>query len=67
MFLCNKQYTGKSTTKLETRISGHRSHVGEMTFDSETDEATLVDQFNSNYYLTIIEIIYIYIYIVLGT
>ena len=67
-FLCNKQYTGKSTTKLQTRISGHRSHVGDMTFDSETDEATLaehlhdehnitlVDQFNSNYSFTIIEI-----------
>ena len=59
---------GKSTTKLQTRISGHRSHFGDMTFDSEMDEATLaehlhddhnitlVDQFNSNYSFIIIEI-----------
>ena len=67
-FLRNKQYTSKSTTKLQSRISNHRSYVGDNCFDPDTDEATLaehlhddhnlnsVDLFNSNYSFTILEL-----------
>ena len=69
-FLCNKQYTGKSSNKLHTRIIGHRSHVGytDENFINESDEKTLaehlkevhnfdsVDHFNSNYSFTVLEV-----------
>ncbi len=70
--LCNKQYTGKSTNKLQTRIVGHRSHVGyDSDYDdiiNESDEKTLaehlqeahifssVDQFNSKFLFTVLEV-----------
>ena len=67
--LCNKQYTGKSTIKLQTRIAGHRSHVGyEDGLTIESDERTLaehlqeihhlhsVDTFNSNYSFNVLEL-----------
>ena len=67
--LCNKQYTGKSSNKLQTRIAGHRSHVGyEDGLIIESDERTLaehlqeihhlhsVDTFNSNYSFTVLEL-----------
>ena len=62
-------YTGRSTTKLQTRIVGHRSHVGYSDdLISETDERTLaehlkeahhfnsVDCFNSNYIFSILDV-----------
>ena len=66
--MCNIQYTGKSTTKFQSRISNHRSHVGDDCFDPNTAEATLaehlhndhnlnsVDLFISNYSFTILEL-----------
>jgi len=65
--LCNKQYTGKSVCKLQRRISGHRSHVGDEVFDEESDEATLAehlqvchnltttDLFDESYWFTVLE------------
>jgi len=65
--ICNKQYAGKSVNKLQKRISGHRSHVGDEVFDEDSDEATLaehlqvchnlttVDHFNNNYSFTVLE------------
>ena len=45
--LCQKQYTGKTTNKLQKRISGHRSHVkkppDETPKPEDTDEATLAE------------------------
>ena len=35
-------YIGKSTCKLQTRISGHRTHI-HMIFDEHDDEATLAE------------------------
>ena len=66
--MCNIQYTGKYTTKLQSRICNHRSYVGNDCFDPDTDEAKLakhlhndhnlnsVDLFNSNYSFTILEL-----------
>ena len=65
--ICDKQYTGKTVNKLQQRISGHRSHVGDTTFD-ETDEAALAEHlsedhnydsvglFNHSYTFTVLEI-----------
>ena len=69
-YLCNKQYTGKSSNKLKTRIVGQRSRVGysDDKFINDLDEKTLAehlqevhhfvsdDQFNSNYSFTILEV-----------
>ena len=48
--LCQKQYTGKTTNKLQQRISGHRSHVNrppdELPKPEDTDEATLAEHLN---------------------
>lgn len=41
--LCQKQYTGRTVTKLQKRICGHRSHLDDEFFDDESDEATLVE------------------------
>ena len=71
-YLCNKQYTGKCSNKLQTRIVGHRSHVGysDDNVINESDEKTLaehlqkvhhfvsVDQFNSNYSFTTVNVLY---------
>ena len=66
-YLCNKQYTEKSSNKLETIITGHRYPVG-YSDDNCINEKTLVehlqevrhfvsvDQFNSNYSFTILEV-----------
>ena len=40
---CLKQYVGKSTNKLQKRISGHRSHMNDLVFDSENDYASLAE------------------------
>ena len=40
---CLKQYVGKSTNKLQKRISGHRSHMNDLVFDSENDDASLAE------------------------
>ena len=65
--VCNKQYTGKTVTRLQNRISGHRTHVGDTEFD-ESDEAALVqhlvedhnfdtiDRFNLNFSFTVVEL-----------
>ena len=57
-----------STTKLQSSISNHRSHVGDDCFDPDTDEATLAEHlhndhnlnsvglFNSNFSFTILEL-----------
>ena len=37
---CLKQYVGKTKNKLQSRISGHRSHMGDNCFD-ESDDAAL--------------------------
>ena len=39
---CLKQYVGKTKNKLQTRISGHRSHMGDICFD-ESDDAALAE------------------------
>lgn len=41
--LCKKQYTGKSVNRLQSRISGHRSHMNDESFDAETDDASLAE------------------------
>jgi hypothetical protein len=65
---CSKQYVGKSTNKLQTRISGHRSHKNNTAFDPDTDDATLAehlhlchdvtdsDSFNHSYSFTVLQI-----------
>ena len=64
-YFCNKQYTGKSSNKLQIIIVRHRSHVGysDDNVINESDEKTLSEhlqevhnfvsiyQFNSNYSL----------------
>jgi len=68
--ICQKQYAGKTTCKLQTRISGHRSHVNKTTKTIllDTDEAALVEHlkthhqpvttelFNLNYSFTVLQI-----------
>ena len=41
--LCKKQYSGKTTTQIRTRICGHRCHVYDLLFDEESDTAALVE------------------------
>ena len=69
--LCKIQYTGKTSNKLQTRISGHRSHVTD--FDPEEDDEDLdekalaehllsehnisdVKTFNESYGFTVLQI-----------
>jgi hypothetical protein len=69
--LCKMQYTGKTSNKLQTRISGHRSHVAN--FDPEDDDEDLdekalaehllsehnindVKNFNESYGFTVLQI-----------
>ena len=40
---CSKQYVGKSTNRLQKRVSGHRSHMNDIVFDSDSDDATLAE------------------------
>ena len=40
--LCNKQYVGKTTNMLQTRISRHHSHVNDF-MNKDTDDAVLPD------------------------
>ena len=69
--LCLKQYVGKTVTKLQCRISGHRSFVNKTTrcdSSEDSDEAALaehlhkdhnfdtIDDFNNNYSFSILEI-----------
>ena len=68
--ICQKQYTGKTVNKLQTRISGHRSHVGKPSRETilDSDEATLaehlkedhnfdsVELFNLSYVFTILQL-----------
>ena len=69
--ICEKQYTGKTTCKLQTRISGHRSHINKTTKTIllDTDEAALCEHlkthhqpatytelFNINYSFTVVQI-----------
>ena len=67
---CQKQYVGKTTNKLQKRISGHRTFVnklGEMVDLDETDDAALahhlkkdhnfdtIKHFNVSYKFSILE------------
>ncbi len=66
---CSKQYTGRTVTKLSSRISKHRGHLSDTVFDDESDEATLAEHlvvdhglvapssevFNSSYLFTVLE------------
>ena len=70
--ICQKQYAGKTTCKLQTRIAGHRSHVNKTTKTIllDTDEAALSEHlkthhqlatsttelFNLNYSFTVVQI-----------
>ena len=62
-----KQYTGRTANKLQSRISGHRSHVGDTVYDDSDDAALAehlhevhgldrVEHFNQNYEFTVLEI-----------
>ena len=64
---CSKQYVGKSTNKLQKRISGHRAHMNDTDFDLDNDDATLAehlklshgvadfDLFNHSYSFTVLQ------------
>ena len=66
---CLKQYVGKSTNKLQKRIiSGHRSHMNDLVFDSKNDDASLAehlklshsvmdpDLFNNSFSFTVLQV-----------
>ena len=36
--ICQLQYTGKTSNKLQTRIAGHRTHVGKMNMTNSDDQ-----------------------------
>ena len=46
------QYVGKSTNKLQKRISGHRTHMGDSEFDLDNDDATLAEHLISHHGVT---------------
>ena len=64
---CSKQYSGKTTGKMQKRVCGHRGHMYDVIFD-DSDEATLaqhlktdhnfdtIELFNLSYVFTILEI-----------
>ncbi|KAL5263914.1 hypothetical protein ACHWQZ_G005109 [Mnemiopsis leidyi] len=65
---CHKQYVGKSTNKLQKRISGHRAHMNDTVFDPDNDDATLAEHlklvhgvmdgelFNHSYNFTVLQL-----------
>ena len=54
----NKKYTEKSATKIQFRISNHRSHVGDDFFDPDTDEATLTEHIQDYHNLNSLDLFY---------
>ena len=62
--MANNIPTGKSTTKLQSRISGHRSHVGDDVFDEaklaehiqSTHNLSSIDLFNRYYSFSVLEV-----------
>lgn len=53
---CSKQYVGKSTCKLQTRISGHRTHMHDLIFDEDDDEATLAEHLKFEHNMETVEL-----------
>ena len=49
---CSMQYVGKSTNKLQKRISGHRTHMKDSDFDQDNDDATLAEHLISHHGVT---------------
>ena len=52
---CLKQYVGKSNCKLQARVSGHRSHMNDLVFDDQIDDATLAEHLNLVHNLDAVE------------
>lgn len=52
---CLKQYVGKTNNKLQSRISGHRSHMGDSSFD-ESDDAALAEHLKLEHDLHTVEL-----------
>ena len=53
---CTKQYVGKSTCKLQSRISGHRTHMGDVVFEIDNDDASLAEHLKVDHNLETVEL-----------